>query len=66
MKVAIKNKPCEIITDRGEAIARAISLAQESDVVLITGKGTDPYIMGPGGLKIPWDEAEVVKEILQK
>jgi UDP-N-acetylmuramoyl-L-alanyl-D-glutamate--2,6-diaminopimelate ligase len=54
------------ILDRKDAIAYALSLAREGDVVLITGKGTDPYIMGPAGSKIPWDDAQVVREILSK
>lgn len=55
-----------IMLDRREAIAKAISLAQPGDTVLITGKGTDPYIMGSNGTKIPWDDATVAKEELQK
>lgn len=66
MKVAIKNKPVEIIMDRREAIAKAISLAKEGDAVLITGKGTDPYIMEANGNKIPWSDAKVAEEELKK
>lgn len=55
-----------IILDRREAIAHALSLARTGDTVLISGKGTDPYIMGPGGTKIPWDDATVAKEELEK
>ncbi|MCF7844173.1 UDP-N-acetylmuramyl-tripeptide synthetase [Candidatus Gracilibacteria bacterium] len=55
-----------IIVDRREAIAFAISKANVNDTVLITGKGTDPYIMGPNGKKEIWDDAEVVREELQK
>ena len=33
--------------DRRQAISKAISLAKSDDAVLITGKGTDPFIMGP-------------------
>ncbi len=66
MKAAIKNKPCEIIMERDKAIARAIFLAQENDAVLISGKGTDPFIMGPKGSKIPWDDVEVVRKELKK
>lgn len=55
-----------IILDRREAIAKAISLARTGDTVLITGKGTDPYIMGASGTKIPWDDATVAKEELEK
>ncbi|MFA6608631.1 MAG: UDP-N-acetylmuramyl-tripeptide synthetase [Candidatus Paceibacterota bacterium] len=56
----------KIIIDRREAIAYAISIAHTGDTVLITGKGTDPYIMGPNGTKLPWDDATVAREELEK
>ncbi|MDQ5962548.1 MAG: UDP-N-acetylmuramoyl-L-alanyl-D-glutamate--2,6-diaminopimelate ligase [Patescibacteria group bacterium] len=55
-----------IIIDRREAIAKAISLAKKDDVVLVSGKGTDPYIMGPNGSKEVWDDATVAREELEK
>ena len=55
-----------IIMDRREAITKALSLAHTGDSVLITGKGTDPYIMGPRNTKIPWSDAEVTREEIQK
>ncbi len=55
-----------IIVDRREAIAKAIRLARPGDTVLITGKGTDPYIMGPNGSKEVWDDATVAREELGK
>ncbi|MFA5132240.1 MAG: UDP-N-acetylmuramyl-tripeptide synthetase [Candidatus Paceibacterota bacterium] len=55
-----------ILPDRREAIAKAISLARTGDVVLISGKGTDPYIMGPHGAKEVWDDATVAREELGK
>jgi len=54
-----------IIMDRREAIHHALSRAEEDDVVLITGKGTDPYIMGPNGSKTPWDDATITREELE-
>lgn len=54
----------EIIMDRRQAIATAFAEAPENAYVLISGKGTDPYIMGPHGTKTPWSDAEVVKEEL--
>ena len=65
MRVAITKKPCEIILDRKEAIQRACELGELGDAVLITGKGTDPYIMGPNGTKIPWSDAKVTRRILK-
>ena len=50
------------ILDRREAIKKAISLANNGDLVLFTGKGAEQHICIAGGNKIPWDEREVVKE----
>lgn len=56
----------KIIMDRRDAIAHALSLAKTGDAVIITGKGTDPYIMGPNGTKTQWDDADVAREELTK
>lgn len=55
-----------IIMDRRAAIATALSHAKSGDAVLITGKGTDPYIMEANGTKTPWSDAQVVAEELEK
>lgn len=60
-----KQKP-EIILDRREAINKALILAKENDIVLITGKGTDPYIMEANSKKISWSDAGVAREELYK
>jgi UDP-N-acetylmuramoyl-L-alanyl-D-glutamate--2,6-diaminopimelate ligase len=64
VRAGITTTPCEIIMDRRVAIARALSLAQTGDAVYITGKGTDPYIMGRNGTKTPWDDIIVAREEL--
>jgi len=56
----------EILMDRREAIRRALSLARPGDAVLITGKGTDPSICGPRGSDVPWSDAAVAREELEK
>jgi UDP-N-acetylmuramoyl-L-alanyl-D-glutamate--2,6-diaminopimelate ligase len=66
MKEAIKEKNPEVIMDRREAISTAISKADSDSVVLISGKGTDPYIMEANGKKTPWGDYEVAKEELGK
>ena len=70
MKIAIEKKPCTIIMDRREAIhtacQRAYDLNRKDVVVLITGKGTDPYIMRANGQKEIWSDATVVEEELKK
>ena len=55
-----------IIMDRREAIRPALSMAGTGDAVLITGKGTDPYIMEANGAKTPWSDASVVREELER
>lgn len=54
----------EILMDRRSAIRHAMEVAPSGGVVLVSGKGTDPYIMGPNGTKQPWSDAEVVQELL--
>lgn len=56
----------KIIIDRREAIAEALKSAKTGDAVIITGKGTDPFIMGPGGTKMKWDDREVCREEIRK
>lgn len=62
----IKETPVEKILDRRQAIARAIRLATTDNVVIITGKGSDPCIMGPKNTQIPWDDVGVAREELAK
>ena len=56
----------EIILDRREAIRAALRAARPGDAVLISGKGTDPFIMGPKGSKTPWSDAQVVREEIER
>lgn len=56
----------KLVMDRREAIRAAISHARPSDVVIITGKGCEPWMMVAGGKKIPWDDREIAREELQK
>ncbi len=60
----VKNKPHKIL-DRRLAIRKALELAKHGNTVIISGKGTDPYIMGPNNSKMPWSDAEVVREELR-
>lgn len=62
MRAAIEHTPCDVIMDRRAAINTALRKATKGSVVLITGKGTDPYIMRANGAKEPWSDSEVVRE----
>ncbi len=66
MAAGIKNKKPQIIMDRREAMRTAMQAARPGDAVLITGKGTDPFIMGPRGTKQVWSDAQVAREELKK
>lgn len=52
------------ILDRKEAIRVAIKLAKPNDVVIITGKGSEPWMCVASGKKITWDDREIVKGAL--
>jgi UDP-N-acetylmuramoyl-L-alanyl-D-glutamate--2,6-diaminopimelate ligase len=65
MAAGMKRAP-EIIMDRRAAIAAALIAARPGDAVLVSGKGTDPYIMEAHGTKTPWSDARVVREELER
>ncbi len=54
------------ILDRREAIRQALKLAQPGDTVIITGKGSEPWLMIVDGKKIPWDDRQIVREEFEK
>jgi len=60
----VRDKNLFIIEDRREGIRKAISLARENDVILITGKGSEQSII-IGGKRYPWDDRIVVREELR-
>jgi UDP-N-acetylmuramoyl-L-alanyl-D-glutamate--2,6-diaminopimelate ligase len=51
--------------DRRGGIAKALSLANTGDIVVIAGKGAEQTMMVKGG-SIPWNEREIVREELRK
>ncbi len=63
-KGKILNKDLFKIENRREAIKKALKLAQKDDLVLLTGKGAEQYICVANNKKIPWDERQVVRELL--
>lgn len=52
------------IPDRRKAMRHAFSLARAGDVVLIAGKGHEPYMI-VGREHLPWDDRAVAREELQ-
>ncbi len=58
----IEQRSVRKIIDRRQAINQALKLAQQGDVVIVTGKGCEPWICLEKGKKIPWDDRKIVKE----
>ena len=56
---------CFRTLDRREAIKKSMETAKPGDVVVITGKGAEPWMVTKEG-KIPWDDREVVREEMKK
>jgi UDP-N-acetylmuramyl tripeptide synthase len=54
------------VLDRREAIAKAMALAASQDLVLVTGKGSEPVMAVAGGKTVLWDDRLVIKEELKK
>lgn len=53
----------EVIVDRKEAIEKAIKMANKKDIVILAGKGHEPY-QEINKVKHHFDEREIVKEII--
>lgn len=54
------------ILDRRQAINKALRLAKEDDVIVITGKGNEPWMVVAGDRKISWDDRRIVREEFEK
>ena len=71
IKLKTEGENLFLVEDRREAIAKALELAKEKDIVLILGKGAEE-VMAVGDPKsdhgyklIPWNEREIVKDELK-
>lgn len=66
VEVGMKKTKCqyEKITDRKEAIIKALSLCKKDDIVLIAGKGHEDYQI-IGKTKIHFDDSEIVLNYFQ-
>jgi UDP-N-acetylmuramoyl-L-alanyl-D-glutamate--2,6-diaminopimelate ligase len=60
-----KTESYEIVSDRREAISRAVAIARAGDVVIIAGKGHETYQL-IGSDKFHFDDREVAAEALQR
>jgi len=51
--------------DRKEAIQKALSLARRGDIVIITGKGAEEYMVVKDK-KIPFSDRKVARQLLSE
>ncbi len=62
----LRQPPYRVVLDRRQAIAAALRSAQSNDLVLITGKGSEQFLVLPDNQRIDWEDARVVREELAK
>jgi UDP-N-acetylmuramoyl-L-alanyl-D-glutamate--2,6-diaminopimelate ligase len=55
----------KVIVDRKEAIKEAIKMMSDRDIVVLAGKGHEPY-QEINGVKYPFDEREIVRQIIKE
>ena len=55
----------EVIVDRKKAIENAIKMANKNDIIVLAGKGHEPY-QEINGVKHPFDERIIVTDIISK
>ena len=51
--------------DRRGAIQKAIELGKRGDIIFITGMGSEQFRTIGDGVKEPWDDREVARELLK-
>lgn len=61
----VRKKNIELELDRKKAICKAIDLASEGDTIVVTGMGHQKYRNIGGTKKMPWDEAKIIKELIE-
>ncbi|MDE2099996.1 MAG: UDP-N-acetylmuramoyl-L-alanyl-D-glutamate--2,6-diaminopimelate ligase [Patescibacteria group bacterium] len=54
----------EKILDRAQAIRKAVSMAKPGDGVVVTGKGSEPFLHKAKGVKIPWSDRKIAEEAI--
>jgi UDP-N-acetylmuramoyl-L-alanyl-D-glutamate--2,6-diaminopimelate ligase len=64
--VSGKTPEVRIILDRREAIATAVKDAQSGDIILLTGKGSENFLILPGNKRVAWSESRVVRDLLKE
>ena len=64
-KVKITETLEEVCEEKANSIEEAIEMMNNNDIVVLAGKGHEPY-QEINGEKLPFDERIIVKEILKE
>lgn len=64
LRGVIQKSQCLVIEDRKEAILKAISLAEENDIILLAGKGHESYEI-IGNSKRYFSEKDIINEYIK-
>lgn len=62
----VKNKKPHLILDRKMAIRKAIASVQYDDAVVISGKGSEPWMVVAENKKIKWDDRKIARDEIKK
>jgi UDP-N-acetylmuramoyl-L-alanyl-D-glutamate--2,6-diaminopimelate ligase len=57
--------PVQVQVDRRAAIEQAVGLARDGDVLVIAGKGHEQGQEFASGVKLPFDDVSVAREVLR-
>jgi UDP-N-acetylmuramoyl-L-alanyl-D-glutamate--2,6-diaminopimelate ligase len=63
--IAAGAAPDEVELDRRRAIERALEVARPGDVVIVAGRGHEPKQLFADGRVVPFDDRQVVRELLR-
>lgn len=64
-KKANKNN-YKIVPDRKKALKEAIKMSKSGDVVVVPGMGHEAFRNVGGNRKVPWNEAKIIKDLVEK
>jgi UDP-N-acetylmuramoyl-L-alanyl-D-glutamate--2,6-diaminopimelate ligase len=61
-----KKKASSVLTvlDRKAALQKALEIAEPKDLIIVTGKGNEQFLVLPGNKRIDWDEKRVIEDLL--
>lgn len=65
MEQGVKGQQYEVIVDRKEAIAKAISIASDGDCILIAGKGHETYQL-IGDAVYDFDDRKIARDLIKE